>query len=290
MNNKIKLAGLLVSISIAFSVYAKEDPKDVTVATVNGTSISKSTLDAYMAVVKRTSPNEVDVQSALDDLVVTEIAIQQARSEGLEKRDDVQAKVKDAARKILLTTWTQEKSESFEISDDDLKALYDDRMKKQAHSEYKARHILVKKEDEAKAIIKELQDGGDFEKLAKEKSVGPSKVKGGDLGWFKPATMVKPFAEAVEKMKKDSFTEAPVKTNFGWHIIKLEDKREAKLPSFEQLKPQMKRLKTQEKMINYINELKDKADVKVTLPKEMTEPKAKEGEDKAEKKAEEKKD
>ena len=278
MNNSHKLASVLVCFALSFSTYADETKKeDVSVAVVNGTSISKDTLDSYMAIVKRSSPSEVNVHGALDDLVVTEIAIQQAEKDGLTRRADVQAKIKDAARKILLTTWTQEKSEALEITDEEIKALYDERMKSQAHNEFKARHILVKTEDEAKAIIKSLADGGDFEKLAKEKSVGPSKVKGGDLGWFKSSTMVKPFAEAVEKMEKDKFTAVPVKTNFGWHVIKLEDTREAKLPSFEQLKPQMQRLITQKKMIEFITGLKEKADITITLPKSMTEPKKEEG-------------
>ncbi len=268
MNYKAKLITVLLGVSLTTVIHAKEE---VSVAIVNGTPISQDTLQAYMDVVKRTSPNEVDIQSALDDLVVTELAIQQAHREGMEKREDVQAKIKDAARKILLTTWTQEKSKKLDITDEDMKKLYDDRMKNQAHDEYHARHILVKTEDEAKAIITELAAGGDFEKLAKEKSIGPSKVKGGDLGWFKSGTMVKPFAEAVEGMEEGKVSAEPVKTNFGFHIIKLEAKRGAKLPSFEQLKSQMKRLLTQKKMIEYINALKDDADIKITLPESMLE-------------------
>lgn len=273
--------GAFIAVSLlASTAYAKDEKA---VATVNGTTISQEKLNAYLDVVNRSRPSEIDPATALDDLVVTELAVQQAQKDGVQEREDVKKQIEEAAKKIILTTWTREKSESLKVSDDELKAAYDENMKDQATDEYKARHILVEKEDEAKALIVELDGGADFEKLAKEKSTGPSGPNGGDLGWFKAQTMVPPFAKAVEGMEKGSMSKEPVKTSFGWHVIKLEDKRAAKLPSLDTMKPQLKRMLVQEKMIAYIDSLKETADIKIDLPEQKAEAEAKPAADKAEK-------
>ncbi|MEZ5476877.1 MAG: peptidylprolyl isomerase [Thiolinea sp.] len=146
----------------------------------------------------------------------------------------------------------------------------------------KARHILVATEDEAKALIEEVKGGKDFTELAKEKSTGPSGKNGGDLGWFKPQSMVKPFAEAVMAMEPDSVSTAPVETQFGWHIIKLEEKRDVKLPDLESMKPQLKRQLEQQKMMEYMQQLRADADVKILMKDEpVAEPKAEEATDEA---------
>ncbi len=268
MNKKKQILSVLMGCTLITSlVYAKDEKA---VASVNGSAIYQEALDAYLGVVNRSRPTKVDAATALDDLVVTELALQQAKKDGFNERADVKQQIKEAAKKILLTTWTREKSENMKVSDDEIKAAYDKAMKGQSTDEYKARHILVKTEDEAKKLIKALADGGDFVKLAKEKSTGPSGPNGGDLGWFKSKTMVPPFAKAVESLKKGDVSKEPVKTSFGYHVIKLEDKRAAKLPDMEAMKPQLKRALVQEKMIAYIDSLKESADIKINLP----EPKA----------------
>jgi peptidyl-prolyl cis-trans isomerase C len=259
--------GLAVSIGIAEA--KTEDKVDVVIATVNGDKIMKSALDGYLEVIKR-SPNGADVKptEALDDLVATELALQEAKKTDILSRDEVKKKIADFTRNVILTTWTKEKVKSFKMTDEEIKAEYDDVVKKQASKEFNARHILVKKEDEAKAIIKALTDGGDFEKIAKEKSTGPSASNGGSLGWFKAQTMVPAFATAVKTMKKGEVSTAPVKTQFGWHIIKLEDSRDAKLPTLATLKPKIERKLSQKKMLAYMDKIKESADVKITLPEE----------------------
>ena len=273
INKKTLLAtvislGLLASTanSYADATTATAPKDDVVIATVNGDKIMKSTLDGYMAILKRSG--KADKQAALDDLVATEIALQQAKSSKIIERPEIKKAISDFTRNVLLKTWTKEKVESFKISDEDIKKAYDERVTKLASKEFNARHILVKTEDEAKAIIKELQGGADFEKLAKEKSTGPSGSNGGSLGWFKAQTMVPAFANAVKSMKKGEISKEPVKTQFGYHIIKLEDSRDAKLPTMESLKPQLKRVIAQKKMLEYMKELKKTADVKITLPEE----------------------
>ncbi|MEZ5536134.1 MAG: peptidylprolyl isomerase [Thiolinea sp.] len=274
------IASSLIGLSLAFPVIAeeKEPAADELVAIVNGTDLKRETLDAVIEMAKRSRPGtEVDEKALLDDLIATEIARQEAKKSGLGEREDVKAKVENFADKLILNTWMQEKASSLEISDEELQAAYDERIKDMPKTEYKARHILVKTEDEGKAIIEELKGGKDFAELAKEKSTGPSGPSGGDLGWFKPERMVKPFAEAVAKMEPGKVSEAPVETQFGWHVIKLEEQRDVKLPEIDNMKPQLKRQLEQTKMLEYMEKLRADADVKVLLKeKEPEAPKAEE--------------
>lgn len=283
LNKKTLLATSLMGLAIASTTLfttatAKEETavaakpatavEDTVVATVNGDKIMKSTLDGYLALLKKSGKN--DPQAALDDLVATEVALQEAKKSGIMDRPDIQKKVADFKRNILLTTWTQEKVASFKFSDDEIKSTYDERVAKLASKEFNARHILLKKEDEAKAVIKEIAGGADFEKVAKEKSTGPSATNGGSLGWFKAQTMVPAFANAVKDMKKGDISKEPVKTQFGFHVIKLEDSRDAKLPTLESLKPQLERVLAQKKMLAYMEEQKKSADIKTMLPEAET--------------------
>jgi len=257
----------LGTIAYADGEQAKAETKveDTVIATVNGSKIMRSTLDGYLKILNK-SGGKADTNTAVDDLVATEIAVQEAAKTDILERPDVKKALSDYKRNVLLKVWTKEKVDSFEISDDEIKKAYEDRVTKLASKEYNARHILVKTEDEAKAIIKELEGGADFAKLAKEKSTGPSGSNGGSLGWFKAQTMVPAFANAVKSMKKGEFSKEPVKTQFGYHVIKLEDSRDAKLPPLESLKPQLKRVIAQTKMMDFMKGLKEKADVKITLP------------------------
>lgn len=248
---------------------AKPETKDAVVAVVNGTEITQDSLNKYLSVVQRSAdPKKNDPRAALDDLVATELALQEAGKTDILSRDDVKQRIEDFTRNVLLTTWTKEKVEAFEVSDEDIKKTYDERVKKDADDEFKARHILLKTEDEAKAVIKEIADGGKFEDVAKAKSTGPSASNGGDLGWFKSSTMVKPFADAVKGMKKDGVSAEPVKTQFGWHVIKLEDTRPAKLPPLDSLKPQLQRMLAQQMMMEYMDKMKESADIKIMLAEE----------------------
>ncbi len=288
MRNKTNLliASSLIGLSLAFPAMAEDkkatDTADELVAIVNGTDLKRSTLDAVIEMAKRSRPgsSQIDEKALLDDLIATEIARQEAKKSGLGEREDVKAKVENFADKLILNTWMQEKASSLDISDDQIKALYEKRIKDMPKTEYKARHILVKTEEEGKALIKELANGKDFAELAKEKSTGPSGPAGGDLGWFKPQTMVKPFSEAVVAMKEGDVSAAPVETQFGWHVIKLEKKRDVKLPELDSMKPQLKRQLEQQKMVEYMEKLRAEADVKVLLKeKEAEAPKTEEKEE-----------
>lgn len=274
----VQIAGANLLLVTALSSVAMADSQDkakpndasagkAVVANVNGTDITQDILTNYLAVVARGQDKQkTDPRSALDDLVATELALQAAAKTDILERADVQQRIKDFTRNVLLTTWTKEKVEGFKVSDEDLKKSYDDRIKKDANDEFKARHILLKTEEAATAVIKELAEGGDFVKLAESKSTGPSASNGGDLGWFKSNTMVPEFANAVKLMKKGETSAKPVKTNFGFHIIKLEDLRPAKLPPMATVKPQLQRMIAQQKMMAYMEKMKESADIKIMLP------------------------
>jgi len=247
-----------------------EKTGDAVIATVNGDKILKSTLDGYLELLKKQKQGKAsNLQAAVDDLVATEIALQEAKKSDILGRPETKKAISDYTRNILLQTWTREKIASFKVSDEELKKAYDERVTALASKEFNARHILLKTEDEAKAVITEASaDGADFAEIAKAKSTGPSGSNGGSLGWFKSETMVPAFANAVKEMKKGEISKEPVKTQFGYHVIKLEDSRDANLPSIESLKPQLERVISQKSMLAYMDDLRKDADIKITLPEE----------------------
>jgi peptidyl-prolyl cis-trans isomerase C len=152
------------------------------------------------------------------------------------------------------------------ISDADTKAAYEEYKKAYGEKEYNAKHILVKTEAEAKDVIAKLGKNGDFAKLAKEKSIDPgSKDKGGDLGWFSPATMVKPFSDAVAVLQKGATTASPVQTQFGWHVIRLVDTRAAQPVEYDKMKENLQKGLQQRNLEKMLTELRSKA--KIELPK-----------------------
>ena len=267
------LAASIITLSLSavsittVQAASHEKTEDAVIAVVNGDEIMKSTLDGYLEILKKQKQGKSDPQAALDDLVATEIALQQAKKTDILDRPTSKKAISDYTRNILLQTWTREKIESFNIDDAAIKEAYDERVSNLASREFNARHILVKTEDEAKAIIKEAAaEGADFAAIAKEKSTGPSGSNGGSLGWFKAQTMVPAFSNAVKGMSKGDVSKEPVKTQFGYHVIKLEDSRDAKLPTIESLKPQLQRVISQKKMLAYMEDLKKSAEIKITMP------------------------
>jgi len=262
---KAALAGCIsgvLAIGLASPVFAS----DKVVATVNGEKITESSLNTIMDLLKRSNrAGDVDKKTALDDLISTQLVLQEANKSGFANREDIQQKLTEFKERLMLQAWTEEAVKTLKISEEEIKKAYDERIAKMDKQEFKARHILVKTEDEAKALITDLAGGKDFAELAKEKSTGPSGPKGGDLGWFKAGSMVPPFSDAVKTMKKGDVSAAPVKTQFGFHVIKLEDVRDAKLPELKMLEPQIRRIIEQQKLKAHVASLREKADVKVML-------------------------
>ena len=166
-----------------------------------------------------------------EQLIVREIIAQEATKKGLAKNVDVQAQLELARQQVLWNAYIADFIKANPIPDAQLKAEYDKLRSTRGDKEYKTRHILLEKEDEAKAVIAELKKGRKFEELAKQSKDPGSKDRGGDLDWNSPAGYVKPFGDAMVKLEKGKYTEVPVQTQFGWHVILVEDVRQAKFPT-----------------------------------------------------------
>jgi peptidyl-prolyl cis-trans isomerase C len=211
------------------------------VATVNGVAIPKTRVDMIVkAQAGRGTPDNEQVRGEIrEQLIVREIISQEATRKGLARSSDVQAQLDLARQQVLWNAYIADFVKNNPVNDADLKAEYERLKGSRGDKEYKARHILVDNEDDAKAIIGELKKGRKFEELARQSKDPGSKDRGGDLEWNSPAGYVKPFADAMMKLEKGKYTEAPVQTQFGWHVIMLEDTRAAKFPSLDEVKPQI---------------------------------------------------
>jgi peptidyl-prolyl cis-trans isomerase C len=159
---------------------------------------------------------------------------------------------------VLVNAYVADWAKANPVSDADMRKEYDKIKAQMGDKEYKVRHILVEKEDEAKDIIVELQKGTKFEKLAERSKDPGSKANGGDLDWNAPGNFVKPFSDAMVKLPKGKFTATPVQTQFGWHVIEVDDIRDAKIPSFEEVKPQLQQRLQGQVLDAYFKELRAK--------------------------------
>jgi peptidyl-prolyl cis-trans isomerase C len=235
-----------------------------TAATVNGVAISSDKVEAFATQQKaQGKPDSEQLRKAiLDRLIQLEVLSQEAKKKGLEKQAAVATQIDIAKQTILANAYLQDFAKAHPVSDSDVKQEYDRFKTSLGDKEYKVRHILVDKEEDAKAIIGKLQNGQKFEDLAKESTDPGSKDKGGDLGWTSPVRFVKPFGEAMVKLEKGKFTPQPVKTDYGYHVIMLEDVRPLKAPVFEDMKPQISEGLQQKKVEQHMMELRSKATVK----------------------------
>jgi len=254
IRNSIKMALtslLLVTLSNASDSYG----------TVNGENITKEEITQVMGpqAIQFDTLDAKMKEKVINMLVERKLLAQNASKSGLENSDAYKNKLEAIKKDLVLNVWMEEEAKKIEKSttDADLKSFYDKNKDKfSSPAQLKARHILVKTEDEAKEIIKTLSGTKDVEaefiKLAKEKSTGPSGKNGGDLGWFPLNRMVPAFSKAANKLKKGEFTKEPIKTQFGYHVIYLEDRKSAGEKKFEEVKEQIKALVNREKFNNLI--------------------------------------
>ncbi len=237
------------------------------VAIVNGVKISKLMFDKHAEY--RTGGKKVQLspdqrKGILDELISLELLKQDAIKKEINKQDDVIALIENHKRGAIAQAGVLKLKESNAISDEDLQKKYDEYSKTNS-SEYNANHILLKTEEEAKNVIKEINEGGTFAELAKKHSVGPTGKNGGNLGWFGPKQMVKEFSDAVKTLTVGEYTKEPVMTKFGWHVILLQETRPATIVPFEQMKKQL-RLEEEGKMIqDYLANLKEQGTVEILL-------------------------
>ncbi|MES9826602.1 MAG: peptidylprolyl isomerase [Candidatus Thiodiazotropha endolucinida] len=232
-----------------------------TLLTVNGEAITRTMYSLYFQDRMRNVPdaqNSPEMQmSVLNELSNIIIVAQDAEKQGILKRPEVAASVDLLKAKLLTQIAIQDFASNHEPSEEDIQKAYQEDYAGQSGSEYKARHILVKEQDEATALIEKLDDGADFAELAVEHSTGPTGKNGGDLGWFDVAQMVKPFGEALKTLEKGKYSAAPVETQFGWHVILLEDTREAEAPSLDSVKGKIVNKLKQVALSDYMQGLRD---------------------------------
>jgi peptidyl-prolyl cis-trans isomerase C len=245
------------------------------VAVVNGKPVPQARLDALVKQIETQAsrvgrPVPPDLKERLkDEVIAREVLAQEAQKLGLEGSPDFRTQLELARQSLMINALFADFSQKNPVSEADAKAEYDrvvkERQSAAGNKEFKARHILVETEDAAKTLIADLKKGGKFDDLAKKQSKDPgSGANGGDLGWSAPSAYVPEFAEALQKLGKGQLTETPVKTQFGWHVIRVDDIRDLKapeLPKFEEVKTQIVQQLEQEKLTKFQEELRAKAKV-----------------------------
>lgn len=260
MNQKqlTRLVGAAVLGFAALSASAQN------VAIVNGKAVPMARVNALKAQIEASGqpvPPEMD-KMIKDEVIAREIFMQEANRRGLAASDTYKQQMEMARQTVLIRALFEDYEAKNPVSDAAAKAEYDKFVAANGGKEYKASHILVESEDRAKAIIAEIKAGKKFEDIAKKESKDPgSGARGGDLDWANPGNYVPEFTEALVKLKKGELTAAPVKSQFGWHIIRLDDERQAEMPKFEDVKPQIVQQLKQQKLQQFQDQLRKNAKI-----------------------------
>ena len=262
----MKKSFVAASVVLAAAALAPLAGQAQNIAVVNGKPVPKARVDTIVTQVQkqaaaRNQQVPPDLEKLVRDKVVTdEILSQEAERRGLGATPEFKAQMELARQGILIGLLSQDLDKKAAVSDADVQKEYDKFKAQASGTEYKARHILVEKEDEAKAIIAQLKAGAKFEDLAKKNSKDPgSAPNGGELDFASPSAYVPEFSQALVALKKGEYTETPVKTQFGYHIIKLEDTRPAQFPPLADVKPQIQQRLAQQKAAAFRDELRAKA-------------------------------
>jgi peptidyl-prolyl cis-trans isomerase C len=233
-------------------------------ATINGTTISQNFFDFYIKAIagKKSSDLTPEQRSqALDNLIRAQLVAQQADKDGVAKNADTEDLLELTRLNVLQQTMEERYLKDKQPSEQELRAEYENQVAALPKIEYHARHILVATEPFAQGVVQSLEKGAKFEDVAKKESMDSSKDNGGDLGWFTPDRMEKPFAEAVVSLKPGDFTHKPVQTQYGWHVIQLVDTRPLSPPPFDQVKQRLAQVVQAKKFKTYTDELISKAKI-----------------------------
>lgn len=264
MFQRLTLGAAALAVSFALTPAALRAADDPVIATVNGAKIHKSMLAAAQQLLPQQYqqiPLEQIYPALVDTVIDMKLSAADARAKRLHETEDFKVLMVRIEDQMLQRTVLQQVIDAA-MTDEALKTRYDAMVKDAGSSaEVHARHILVKTEDEAKKIIEDLQGGADFEATAKEKSTGPSGPNGGDLGFFGKGQMVPEFEKAAFALEKGKITDAPVKTQFGWHIIKVDDRRKSEPPPFESVKQKLQAEISREAGAGYVSGLRKKAKI-----------------------------
>jgi len=262
----MKKSHIAASVLLAVAGFAPLAALAQNVAVVNGKPVPKARVDAIISQVQKQAQQRnqqlpPDIDKLVRDKVVTdEILAQEAERRGLAASADFKSQMEIARQSILIGMLSTDLDKRTTVSDSEIQVEYDKFKAQSSGTEYRARHILVEKEDDAKALVAQLKSGAKFEDLAKKNSKDPGSAEnGGDLDFAAPSAYVPEFSQAMVKLKKGDYTDVPVKTQFGFHIIKLEDTREAKFPPLAEVKPQIQQRLAQQKAAAFRDELRAKA-------------------------------
>ncbi|MDO9483216.1 MAG: peptidylprolyl isomerase [Hydrogenophaga sp.] len=257
---KFSLSALTAAALIAAAPWAAAQ----NVAIVNGKAVPTARVEALAQQVAASGrPVDDAVRAQLkEEVVLREIFMQEAQKRGIATSAEYKTQMELARQTIMIRALFADHQKKNPVTDAEIKAEYDKFAAANAGQEFRARHILVEKEDEAKAIIASIKGGAKFEDIAKKQSKDPgSGANGGDLDWAAAGSYVTEFSEAMVKLGKGQMTDAPVKSQFGWHIIRVDDVRQAQLPSFDEVKPQIAQQMQQQKLSEFQQNLREKAKV-----------------------------
>lgn len=230
------------------------------IAVVDGKPITKATVDQFLQLIGQ--PDTPELRDRIkEELIEREVFYQEATKRGIPDRADVKFQADLARKSAIIQNLFRDEAKKHPVTDQQIQAEYDKEKSQQGDKEYHARHILVEKEDEAKDIIEQLKKGAKFEDLAKKSKDPGSGSRGGDLGWAAPTAYVKPFSDAMIKLEKGKFTETPVQTQFGYHVIELEDVRASQFPPLDQVKTQIAENLQKSQAAAFAEDLKKKAKI-----------------------------
>ncbi|MDR1890270.1 MAG: peptidylprolyl isomerase [Zoogloeaceae bacterium] len=251
---------LIASALISAPAFAADKP----FVTVNGKAISQTVANLFIA--EQTSqgaPDTPELREAIkNELVRRELIAGAARKQGLDKKPEIKAQLESAQQMVLMRAYYANYLQANPATDAEINELYESFKTRLGNTEYHVRHILVATEDEARALIDKLDKGGKFEDLARDSQDPGSKDEGGDLGWMAPSAFVQPFAEALVKLDKGTYSKEPVQSQYGYHVIRVEDSRALTPPPLEDVKGQIVQSLNQQKVEKLLQDLRSKATIK----------------------------
>jgi peptidyl-prolyl cis-trans isomerase C len=260
---------LLLSAGLVLGACGKKSPDDSKVlASVNGETITEKDYEDYLRARQSQQPpipdKDKEMKVVLDEMVNRVLLVQNAVDQKVDQELDVYFQIKRQRENVLARAMLRKYLKDSPISDEDVQKRFDQETEKANKNEYRARHILVRSEEEAQDIITQLKKGANFNTLAQKKSIDVRSGKqGGDLGWFSQDVIVPEFFNAVTAMKKGEISQVPVKSDFGFHIIKFEGSRPRKMPTFDQAKGNIRQMVQQERVDALVKSLKDKGKIKI---------------------------
>ncbi len=244
-----------------------EAATDAVVATVNGVAIPKALFDYYVQqLTTRSGEAAVDADELIDDLIQQELLIQEAQKKNLLKPEELEIQLETMRRNLLARAAVQHILSTLQPTEEAMKKEYDAMIAGMHAQEYQVRHILVDSEEAARQVIEKLNKGEKFEDLAKARSTDPSKEQGGELGWVSASDVPSAIGDAMTKLEKDQFSQVPIQTEHGWHVLKVDDLRAATPPSFDELQPTLMEKVQEANIQSYLKGLREKATIKIITP------------------------